>query len=68
MLLLLLLLPLFLLLLLLPRMKSPERSTTTLGRNIDRTEPNTEPTEPKSSENSRFGFSAFFRPPSVVQS
>ena len=25
---------------------SPERSTTTLGRNIDRTEWNTEPTEP----------------------
>ena len=46
----------------------PEQSTTTLGRNIDRTERNTEPTEPKNSENSRFGFPAFFRSPSVVQS
>ena len=46
----------------------PERSTTTLGRNIDRTERNTEPTEPKNSENLRFGILAFFRPPSVVQS
>ena len=30
-----------------PRDQTPRRSTTTLGRNIDRTERNTEPTEPK---------------------
>ena len=29
-----------------PGCVTPERSTTTLGRNIDRTEWNTEPTEP----------------------